>query len=220
MEPPKHRPRRKESEPLLNQVLNGAEAQRQKRKALNAVGHRRAIEVERNGRPGLGPPGREQPHGSIVEAPHGITHHQRGGGVEPLHVVNRDHERAGLGERSEHGEQRERDTLLVGRVVALVIQQERHLERVPVARRKLVQGIHVVSQQVAEGRVREARLRLRGASAERSGPRLLRARQRRLPDRRLTGAGLALDHECPRRMPGGLEEELHALELLLSSNEP
>jgi hypothetical protein len=219
VQPSKRRPRRKEAEPLLDQVLHRAQAERKQRKPFDALGGGRAIQPEWDRRPGRGPPGHEQPHGAFLEAPHGKRHNQGRGGIEPLDVVDGDHQWADLGERSERREHPEGDALLVRRAIALVVQPERHLDRVPLARSELLHSVEVVSQQVAEGRVREGRLRLGGASREGPAAGVLRAGQRRLPDRRLTGSGLALDHECPGAVPGGFEEELHSLELLLSSHE-
>jgi hypothetical protein len=156
-----------EAEPFLEQMLDGAQAQRRQLQTLEALRRRRAIQLERDRRARLRSPRRQQRNGPVVQPPHGVAQHESGGGVEPLYVVYRYDEWLTLGELAEDGEHRERDALLVGRVIAPVVQQQRNLERAPLARGQLPERIDVVAQQVAQGGVCEARLRLGGPSGER-----------------------------------------------------
>ncbi len=131
VKPPERRSRRHEAEPLLHQVLHGAQAQRREREALQALTRRRAIELERNWRvPAAVRHATRNAIGPVVDPPHGEAEHLSGGGVEPLHVIDGDHQRPVIGKPPEHRQQAERDALLVGRLGALVIQQKRDLERV------------------------------------------------------------------------------------------
>jgi hypothetical protein len=103
-------------------VLNGAETQRREGKALQALTHRRAVQLERNRGPTLGSAGQEEGDRPVIEPADGKAEHLRRSGVEPLHVVYGDHQRALVGEPPERTEDGEPDTLLIGRMIVFVFE--------------------------------------------------------------------------------------------------
>ena len=202
------------AEPKLEQALDGAEAERGQVEAVEAIGG--PVEAERRRRRARRPLREQQADGLFPEASRSEGEHRRGGPVEPLHVVDGDDERRGACHGAQRGEGGERDGLLIRRRAG-VGDEQRRLERAPLRVREVLQHLGVGAEQVAERRVREARLRLGGTCGDRPHARCLRTSDRRLPQRRLADARLAGDQQ--RAGPRPIEEPLHDLQLLVPSDE-
>ena len=125
--------------------------------------------AERNRRSWLGP-SRKRPTGPIAEPPQGEPQDRSQSGVEPLRVVDREHERAELRRASRTPRAPRARRLLVQRLLSA---------RRPAAARsrapgtdagKTAHSVEQVAQQVAQGGEGEARLRLGGACASDGSP--------------------------------------------------
>ena len=107
VEAPKRGPRWEDPEALLHEVLHGAQAQWREADALDALVRGGAVQREWNGR---SPPSVRQAAtsaiGPVDHAADGKAEHQRRGGIEPLHIVDGDHERTVGGKPTEDGEER------------------------------------------------------------------------------------------------------------------
>ena len=206
-------------ESALQEALHGAEAERGKGEALEAIGGGRTVEVQRGRRLPRRAQREQQADAVVRQPPRGEGEHCRRGPVEPLHVVDSHDERRRTGEHPQRGQRGERDGLRVGCLPAAVGHQEGDLERVPQWAGKLVQEFGTGAEEVSERRVGEAGLRLGRARRDRLQTRLGRAGQGRLPQRRLADARLAFDQQRPRALGDGLEEPLHAQQLLVPSDE-
>ena len=213
-----HRAGRDPAEPALQDALDGADAERAEHEVVEAIARERAIEVERGGRRARGPLRDQQGDRLIGQSPHGEAEHRRARPVEPLHVVDRHHERRRAGERAQRRQRGERDGLLVGLVVVLR-HAEGDLERAALRAGELVEHRRVGAQEVAERGVGEARLRLGGPGGDGSHARHPRTVHRRLPQRRLPHARLARDQQRPHARRHGLHEALHASQLIVSTAE-
>ena len=163
-------------EPTLQQALDGAEAQRPQFEALETIACREAIEAERHGRRTRCALGDQEPDRFVPETPRGEGEHRGSWPVEPLHVVDGDHDRRRAREATERGQRGQRDGLLVGRLAALG-HQEDDLERLLLRARQIRQQLRLGAEQISECRIGEARLRLCRARHQRSQPRRLRAAQ-------------------------------------------
>ena len=113
-------------------------------------------------------------------------------GVEPLQVVDRDHEPV-LGKQLEGAPNRDSERPLVDAVPRCLLDQQRDLERLAPGRRQGRQHLveHAV-EQVAEAGVGERPLRLGGPRREHAPPAAARLLDGGAPERRLPDPGIAL----------------------------
>ncbi len=132
---------RHEAKPGLDQVLHGSQAERREREALQALTRRRTVKLERNRRVPRGSPCHKERDRPVVDPANGEAEHLSGSGVEPLHVINGDHQRPVIGKPLEHGQQAERDALLVGGLRSPVIEQKGDLECLAEPCRQALQSI-------------------------------------------------------------------------------
>ena len=117
------------------------------------------------------------PTAQTVEAPDGERQRPRGRGVEPLHVVDREHQRARLGGAHEQRAEAGADRGGIGRLAGARAPDERDLERVALRRRERRQG----SRRRSGRRGRRGR---RTTAAPRPARRRSAARGSRAPPRR------------------------------------
>ena len=118
-----HRARIRRSQCLAHEVVKCAEAQRADRQALEPFGQDGALEPERRV-VAVSSATREQEAGALaVEPSQREPEHGGGGGIEPLHVVDRNDDRLVTGEGSKRAEQRETDRALVGSRAAGALEQ-------------------------------------------------------------------------------------------------
>ena len=118
------------AEPRLDQAAHRVDAERPEPLALQAPGAERALEPERVGLGERRADGGEHADREAVQAPDGERQRPRGRGVEPLHVVDREHERARLGRAHEQRAEAGADRGGVGRLPGARAPDERDLERV------------------------------------------------------------------------------------------
>lgn len=190
--------RERPAEPVANDALDRAQAERADEQSLDASAKR----LLERGRLPAAPTSEERPDGLTIEPPQ--SERQRIGRrrVEPLDVIDRDHDRTTFGQRREGAVHSHRKrTGVCCRSVAVPVEQKRSLERPPPRSRELRQHLGGAGpEQVAERSVRESLLGLRGSSAEhaqRPFPCRLDPGQ---PERRLADAGVALEHDRGRSL--------------------
>ena len=149
----------------------------------------RALELGLVGAGTLRAPSREEhEHRCRAQPPQSEGEGARRWPVEPLDVVDRHEERAGVREQLQRVAHRDRERTVVDGLGGHLAQQ-RHLERPPP--RNAQRREHVVDhalEQVAETRVRETTLRLRGSRREHHETMRARTFDTRLPERRLADA--------------------------------
>ena len=168
--------------------------------------------------PGLAePPRPEQADVRLGQPPEREAERARRRGVEPLEVVDREHELV-LGQELQGAANGDAECAGVDRPPGRVLDEEDDLERPPPRRRQGRQ--HLVEdavEQVAEPGVRERALRLGGPRREHAQPAPARVLDRRAPERRLPDPGLALerDRNRPVRDRAAIEERGQRAELLL-----
>ena len=206
------------AEPPVQEALDGAEAQRSEDEAVEAMAGRRPVEVERHRRLARGPLRDEQADRLVPQAPGGEAEHRRARGVEPLHVVDGDHERRLPGQHPHRGERGEGDGALVG-LLGPLGDEEGDLQRTALRAGELLQHLRVGAEEIPERGVGEARLGLGGPRGDDRVAGRTGGIDRRLPEGGLADAGFARDEERPRARGCALQEPLHALELLVPSDE-
>ena len=143
-----------ESEPVTDEALDRADAERPDGQSLDRSGKRR---LERRRR--FAAAGEEDPDRLAVKPPQRERERIRGRRIEPLDVVDREHERAALRERQQRVVHRHRDGARVGGETVLRIEQKRCRERSPARRGELRQHLGGgVREEVAESRMGETLL--------------------------------------------------------------
>ena len=204
-DPPHERPRNAEPQPLGQQAARVVEPERPDLEALERPAFEHAF--ERRAPPG---PPCEQERDAVVREPRRGERQRLGrGGVEPLEVVDRHHQRGEPAQLVEHAERDRLPGSLAGRGA-----QQRRLQRRPLRTR---QAGHVDAvEEVDQPRERVARLgparpRRHHAEPERAG-----FADPRLPQRGLADPGAAGEHERPRG-PG--EELSEPSELRLTADQ-
>ena len=121
------------------------------------------------------------------------------GRVEPLDVIDRDDDRAIVGERTQRGQERETDRVGVRWRPFVVTEEERARERAVLYRRqgRERQVEHGV-QQIADAGERERRLALGRTGCEDAEPTVARLLETSLPERGLPDAGVAFERDHNR----------------------
>ena len=117
-------------------------------------------------------------------------------GVEPLHVVDREHDGGLRGEPADRAEERDADRARIGGRPIVRFQDERQRQR-PALRsgKRLERLVQHRIEQVADGRERQRRLALGGHRLENAEAALLGVGDACPPERRLPHPRLALEHE-------------------------
>ena len=144
----------------------------------------------------------------------------RRGRVEPLDVVDGEHDRRLCGERLQGRPHRHGERARVDRLLGSLVHEQRHLERLPSRRRQGGQNLveHAL-EEVAEHDVRERALGLGRARREDAKPPLVRRLDSRTPERGLPDPRLALEHERPRPSRLFVQEGTEGAELLLPAHD-
>ena len=214
------RPREGVAELPLDQPPHGREPERAEPHAREVLRAERALEAERVGVIQRRP--RRQDHADPVAGDSPQREGQRAGGlaVEPLHVVDREHDRRVGGREQQQRAQADADRGRVGRSVAGGAADQRDLERLALRGGQLVQVVvGKIVREVAEAREREPRLGLLGDDAQHAAAARLRVRQRRPPHRGLADAGLALDQQRARAVVEAVEQGARGGALLVALDE-
>ena len=204
-----------ESEPVTDETLDRADAERPDGQSLDRSWKRR---LERRRR--LAAAGEEDPDRLAVEPPQRERERIRRRGIEPLDVVDREQQRAAGGQRDERVVHPDRERARICRDVALGIEQQRRLERPTPWRREHRQHFGGgFPEQVAEPGVRESLLGLGRPRGEHSEPSLARRLRPGQPERRLADARLAFEHEGGGTFRGPPDEVEQGGDLLVSSDD-
>jgi hypothetical protein len=158
--------------------------------------------------------GRQDPDHFVVEPTHrereGITRRR----VEPLRVVDRDHDEPLSGEQPEGAERRRSDGVSVDGAIAVRFEEEGGGKRAPLRRWKLRQDVaDPVSQQIAQSGIGELCFRAGGPRPENQGVAALRDADAFAPDAGLPDAGVSLEEERLRALRDAVEEQFHCLNL-------
>ena len=155
----------------------------------------------------------EHEDGRIWETAQSEGESGRGGGVEPLEVVDPEEDRLGTGKRSQHRLRGAVHGQTVSRLVRCGSLQ-RDLEGASLGGRNVRQdvGQHGL-QQVAERGKRQGRLTLGRPAGEHEEPPLARLGDTRLPDRRLADARLSAQDEGARAPLDPFEQRVYSRQL-------
>ena len=142
------------------------------------------------------------------------------GRVEPLGVVDRDDDRALVGERTQRAQERETDRVGVRRRALVVAEDERARER-PVLRRRQRRErlVEHGAQEIADAGERERRLALGRAGREDAEPTVARLLETRLPEGGLPDAGVAFERDHDRSRGDARHEVAKGRELGLPSHD-
>jgi hypothetical protein len=219
VDPEQRLPRERPVKPIAQDAMQGAGAERPDAKPAAPRLLHCKNELGLVGT-GVGDPLREeQEHRCLAEPPEREGERPRRREVEPLDVVDRDDERAGLREQLQHVAHRDRQRAVVDGLFGLVL-QERHLERPPPRRAQPWQRlVGDTLEEVAQARVREAALRLRGARREHHEATCARRLDGSLPERRLADPRVPLEDEHRRAVVRSLEEPRDGGQLLLPADD-
>ena len=143
----------------------------------------------------LRPERHDHPHRAAGEPPGGEGEGRSRGRVQPVRVVDREHDPPVVGQRAEQRQQRRPDQAPLGRPLARGL-QHRDLERVPLRRRQVFEETRVeLGQQVGQPGEREGRLRLGRAGREDERVELARQPDGGFPDSGLADSRLPDDRE-------------------------
>ena len=126
----------------------------------------------------------------------------RGRGVEPLEIVDREHEPV-VGQKLQRAPHRDAERPLVDGSSFCVLDEQRHLERSALGRRQRRQRVvEDAVEQVAEADVRKRTLRFGWPRREHARPTAARLLDGGVPERRLPDPGLAFERDRERAIPG------------------
>ena len=162
VQPEHRRPRERSPQPIANEAVDRAQAERADAQPADLRG-KRTLELGRV----IAPPGQENLNRLTLEPPQRERERIRRGHVQPLTVVDRDHDRLALRKRPQHVVHRHSERTRIGARLLAALQQERGLERLLPRSREL--GKHLgsaLAQQVAECGVRKPLLGLRRPGRE------------------------------------------------------
>ena len=195
------------AEPRLQDRLQRAGTERADMQALDQA--RVWCELELGDRTaGTEPAGEHEPDVLALQSPQRERQHARRRRVEPLDVVDRDHDRLALGEQLQRAANSHRKGAEVDRLVRLVLKEQGGLERatprgcqsVPYVRERVL-------QKVAQPRIRHPELDLGRPGGKDAEPPLARGFDTREPERRLPDSRLTLEHERSHPSRGRRVEE-------------
>ncbi len=126
VDPPQLGPREDEVEPVAQEAVERAEAERGDPQPPQPLLPERAVEVERGGRASVLPQREQEGDALLAQAAQRELEDEGGGPVEPLEVVDRDGDGLGPREHPERSGEAERDGPLIrGRAIRL-LEEERH----------------------------------------------------------------------------------------------
>jgi hypothetical protein len=204
-------------EPPLDDPLDRTEAQRADPKALDPLLADGVLEGGR--RPALAETSRPEQQDRRLGEPADREPERVGGGrVEPLDVVDRDDERALLGQRLERAANADAERTRIDRPAGGVLDEQGDFERTPLRCRECGKRLveHVL-EEVGEPSVLEAALGLRRPRDEDARAALPRRIERRTPESGLPDPGLPLERDRRRRATG--EERPERAELIVPAHQ-
>ena len=205
VQPEQGRPRHPPRQQRVKDLMRRADAERPDRQPLDPIGGECVLDV----RAVLSRPARpDQRDADVVRPAESEAERGRRGRIEPLEVVDGEHE-AFLCERLDRAADRDTERALVDRPPVGVLDEQRHFESA--APRRGQRRQHLVEdpvEKIAEARVGHRPLRLGGARNEYPQAAFACLIDRGPPQRRLADPGLALQRERHRAaLPAAPVEE-------------
>ena len=185
-------------DPVAQEAMERADTERPDQQPLDSL--RLECALEGRGLPCFDdPPGQQQSHALAGHTSQREHKRARRGRVEPLDVVDGEHDRRLCGERLQGCPNRHGERARVDRLFESIVHEQRHFERLPSRCRQGGQNLleHAL-EEVTEHDVRERALGLGRARREDAETLLVRFFDRRTPKRGLPDPRLALEHERPR----------------------
>ena len=217
VDPQQRRAREDAIELVPEEHLDRTDAERAEPETLHLTSAKDVLERNRLGaRAG---PAREQDADSRLQAAQGERQTGRGRRVEPLEVVDGDHERRVLGENFERVADGDAERAWIDRLLGL-FEQKRDPER-PSARCRQ-RGQDVIEnglEEVSEPGEREPALGLGRLGEEHASGACSGLLDRGLPERRLPDPCLPVEHQRARRVGGTVEEGADQAELVFSPDD-
>ena len=143
----------------------------------------------------------------VAQAPYRIGERAPRSGVEPLHVVDRDHDGGLRGEPAYRAEQRDADRARVGCRPVVHLEHERQGQRSALCFRQRLEGLaeHRI-EQIPDGREGQRRLALGGHRLKDAEAACLAFGYTGPPERRLPHPCVALEHERPGALAEARDE--------------
>jgi hypothetical protein len=198
---PQQRARKAEAEPVVQELASRTEAERADVEAC----HRRSDRMLERGRP-AGARREQIPHRGRLQPPGNEREHVQRMRVEPLDIVDRDHQRPGPGRAAQHVEEAESDRPHLRWRTDRVGTQDDDIQRPPL---RCGQGVELVGADIVEkvdhGREREPRLGTAGPRRENPATASACRSDGGLPERRLADPGSAVERQRARAV-GTVEE--------------
>jgi len=194
--------------------VNGAEAQRPNTQPHDSLGGDRALEVRRLHRLAQST-GEQEDYRLLVEPPQRERERACRRGIQPLNVVDRDHDRYVHRKSVERIPNRDAQRSWIGALVTL-LDQESDLECAAPRRRQLTEHlVECALEQVAEPGVCESSLRFSRPRSEHPQSSFACGLDARLPQGRLPYPRLAFEHERHGPIRWTLESRVHRRKLKL-----
>ena len=220
-DPLDRRPRQLPAEPGEEQVVEAADGQGTEYDPPDPDVRQGLAEAEQDGRAAdRRPDGRHEADLSVAKPAGG--EHQRVGGraVQPLGVVDRDHQRPLCGEPAEDRGRPRGDGPRVDYGVVGLGPQEREIEGAALGRRQVGDRVVEVAQEVGETAERQTGLGLRGSGREQTGAAVEGDRDRGVPERGLADPLRPLDDQGRRTAVEMVEHRACRLEFHPAAQHP
>ena len=213
-------PREGSVEPVEQEAVQGADAERPDRQPPDALLLERLFEL---GRAWAfpEPPRQQHEHAVGLDPSQREREHGRRGRIEPLDIVDREHERPALAQELQHVAHSHGERAVVDDSARPVFEQERLRERPPPRRRQPGKDVcQRALEEVGQPQAGKTALGLGGPRGEEQVPAFPRVLDTGSPQRRLADPRLALQHECRYPLGPRVQEGVNPLELLLSPDDP
>jgi hypothetical protein len=219
VDPEQRLARERPAEPVAQELVKRPDAERPNPNALDSVSADRLVQTERLRLVDRSP--RQQDTNIVcAEAAKRERERARRRGVEPLDVVDGDHERFAIAEQLENVAHRDGERALIDAIALRVGSQHYHLEGTP--SRRCERGQRIVErgvEEVAEPYVSERSLRLSRARRENSQAPRARMLDGGKPERRLPDPRIAVEHEYRGAALDLIDERANGGELCLSADD-
>jgi hypothetical protein len=212
-------PRERPADPVAQELMERTDAERPNADALDRVGGDCLVQGGRLGFVGR-TPSQQDANIDCADPTERERERARRRRVEPLDVVDGDHERLAVAEQLEDVANRDGERPLIHGIALRVASEHHDLEGTPSRWRERRQDVvECFLEQIAEPYVSERLLRLSGA--RRQNAQALRARvfDPGKPERRLPDPRIAVEHEHRGAVPGSFDEPLDGGELSLPADD-
>ncbi len=207
-------------EPLLQQLVERAAAERLQRQPFQHAFVQRVLEREREGRVWPHPRGREKADPLIAETSERGPEHAGRRRIEPLQVIDCHENRPRGGKRAHDVEEGESDRAGIRRLLARLLEEEGDFQGTPPRGSEGGQRLlEHVGEKVCEGSEGKPGLRFHAAIGEDTGKEPARALDSRFPEDRLADARFAAEDQRGGAAPGMVQEGLDQAKLLLPSKD-